>query len=214
MSRSIHKMRGDGFSFALVDTDITQNGTNSPSFANMTAGEEHIGRVLIAAITCHDDDADDSTFWPATCTIGGVTANKQAGDDLDSGGISVGAAVYSAIVPSGTTATVDITVAFSGTIDDWGCALFRATQINATPVDTDDSQLNEVQLDTSLARFAIFCAADLTGTNTSWSGGGNAQVALIRSEMIVGYDDAPLGGATDSYTVNNDGDAFAGAAYG
>ncbi len=206
---------GRGYSFALTDTDTTQNNTDSPSFSDLDAGNPVRGRILLAVITCHDDDADDDTFWPATCLIGGVTADKDV--SMDEGAATpntIGVAVYSAIVPDGATVTVSLTAAFSGVMDDWACALFRATGIEKTPVDIDGNEISDVELDTSAARFAVFGAVEQTGTNSSWSGGGNTAVAVNHGKMIIGYDDAPLGGATDSYTVDTSADVFAGAAYG
>lgn len=204
---------GSGFSFALVDTDTTQNNTNSPSFSGLTAGKSARQRLLFVVIVCNDADVADDTFWPETCTIGGITATKVASNDRGVAGKSLGVAIYNAFVPNGDAVTVDITVAFSGTMDDWACALFRATKVSETALDTGGTIVS-IELDTNGGKFALLGAADSDSTNTSWTGGGNTLVAVTHNKLIIGYDDAPLGGAADVYNVNVDGDAFSGAVFG
>ena len=204
---------GGGVSFVLTDTDITPTNTNSPSFTDMDAGASNGNRLIKAALCCFDDDADDATFWPATCTIGGVTATKDVSKSRSvAAPRSYGNAIYSAIVPNGTTATVAITIAFSGTMDKWGCALFRALGFNATPTDTDVSD-DQCTLNTSAAKFVIVNAIDNATPAADFTGGGNIQTAFLRDELTVAYDDAPLGGSADVYNSSS-GNAFSGAAYG
>ncbi len=212
---AIHKMRsGRIIPFALVDTDTTQNNTDSPSFSGLDAGAPVTNRVLIAVITCWDDDTEDATFWPATCTIGGVSATRRVYLVGSSTTKSIGAAIYSAVVPNGATVTVDITVTFTGTMDDWALALFRGVGIAETPVDTD-SDAFDVTLNTSAAKFAVFAGVDRTTPTGAWTiGGGNPITAVSHGNMSIGYDDAPLGGTTDTYDVAVDANAFVGAAFG
>ncbi len=202
MSRAIHKMRGRVSFVTLTDTDITQNNTNNPLFTDMDAGDADAARVLIAVIACQDASDDDSTFWPATCTIGGVTADNQVSMDTGFIGKAAGAAVYSAVVPNGTTATVDITINFfPGTMDDWVCALFRSPVVNVVPTPTDTG--SSVVLDTSSAKFVVLAGADKDGaTPGSFTGGGNMVEAVKHNAMVIAYDTAPLGGATDSYSAS------------
>lgn len=205
---------GGGFSFALVDTDTTQNNKDNPTFANMNAGVQGGGRLLIAVIVCIDTDINSSPTWPATCTIGGVTADKDVSNAASSAQPwSIGVAIYSAVVPSGATVNVAVTITFSGTMNDWACALFRTTRINKTPIDTDTG-LTGVDLNTAGAKFAVFGTADGVGAPPgSWTGGGNTMDAVAHNQIIIGYDDAPLGGAPDTYDAPG-GNVFAGASYG
>ena len=219
MSRAIHKMRGSVIpSVVFTGSDSAVNNTNTPSFANISVGEAFTGRVLIAAICYIDNDnEDDNTVWPATCTIGGVTATRRAFFEAFDTIYSFGVAIYSAVVPNGIIATVALTSTFSGTMDNWLCALFRGEDgVGAAPVDTDTGVSN-FTVDTSSATFVIAASVRHDDPIGNFSGGGNIQEAVKRNiagsrGLLVSYDNNPLGGVSDAYQVV-DADGFAGAAF-
>lgn len=188
---------GDFFSFALVDTDTTVNHTNTPSFSNLTAGTPQADRFLIAVITCTDNDIAASPGFPATCTIGGVTANRVVTSGVLGSGVMAGVALYSAIVPTGATVTVSLTSTFSGLMDDWALALFRATGAVTTPIDTDTGL--SADIDTRRTRFVVIGYSNLVESVSNPTGGGNITTAVVHNFMLIAYDDDPLGGSNDAY---------------
>ncbi len=217
MTLRVNNLSGGGpanFSFEHVSTNTSPSNTNTPSFTNMNAGDPGVGRVLIAVVEVRDDDVNDSTFWStATCTIGGVSATLRVGRGWSVPTHMVGVAIFTAIVPNGATATVnlDISADFSGTMDLWFCALFSAMGIDEIPVDTDDWS-DTITLDTSSAKVVLVGAVDSASTVNSITGGGNIVEAIKSTRFVVAYDKSPLGGVTDDYDCA-DANAMVGAAF-
>lgn len=205
------------FSFAEVDTAEASPGAgNSQTFSSMTAGAAATDRILIASIGWFDNGGFDNTFtW--SVTIGGVSATEVVTSFADGGTDGGGVGIFLASVPTGTTADVAVTLtSYAGSVDQWVCGLYRATKLNTTPTDTSTGTTN-ITMDTTGADFVIVPYSVQGGSVGDLTGGGNPTTSIINSTSPrcgCGYDDAPLGGATDTYDESlNGADVFVGAAF-
>lgn len=93
---------GGGVTFQTVLADTANTG--SFSFPSVAIGLPSASRRVVVALAYRGGGP------AATVTIGGVTASLDAGG----AGASTSAEIWSAVVPSGTTATVEITFTSAG----------------------------------------------------------------------------------------------------
>jgi hypothetical protein len=197
------------YSARITATDTSVVNTNSPTFAAMDAGTPHSDRLLIAAIHAQDAGTADITFTFAV-TIGGVSATAlQAG--VAGGGRTASCGLWYALVPDGPTVDVAVAVSgFSGTFDQWGCTLIRATGLaGLSPLDnaTEQAVNGILTLNTAGAKFAVVVFTDIDNnlsarTPTSSSGGSTLTVGHQQTRGLAYIDTTPSGANTD-YTINS-----------
>lgn len=113
-----------GSSLTFTATDVAtawQTGITPPAtFTNMAAGSASSDRILVAVIAVEGNALNGII---SAVTIGGVVATKNS--FIDSGAAGQGVYIYSAPVPTGTTATVII--ACTGFPSGIGVALGKIT---------------------------------------------------------------------------------------
>ncbi len=127
-----------------------------------------------------------------SATIGGISASLHVSNSNDSEGNEYFAAIFSAAVPTGTTANVVLT--FSGTLNDQtdvSIAVYRALYVeNTTAYDTDavdDDDSISLTLDTPSGGFVIACCG-VAPDNVS-----GVTVSVATEEGAVGYSSSLAG---------------------
>jgi hypothetical protein len=201
-------IRPRDFSVGISDTDEQPGAdTNTVTFSAMDAGVPRPDRVLIAAVHFRDG-TEDATF-SRPCTIGGVAATEVVAVGAAGGGGTAFCALYAALVPDGPTADVVVAVSgFSGTINDWGCTLVRATGlVSATAVETETDFFSGgvVALDTAGAKFAVVVCADINTDQSAklpYSQSG-ASVLTLGHRMARGlaFIDTKVAGTVTGYST-------------
>jgi hypothetical protein len=172
-------------------TTFTAGSTSPFTFSSLAIGTAAANRYVIVGIA---GTATPSAV--ASVTIGGVTAtpvvSQVAGNSV--------AAIYIALVPTGTTATIVVT--FTGATQKCSIGVWSATGISATPVGTASSTANPASLALTTVKggFAVaHMQVDSTGSYT-WT---NATKEYENSNMdgFTSYSGADALTTTTSLTI-------------
>lgn len=117
-------------SITYLDTDsVTDNDVFSKT---MQFGEAHARRYIFVVLTC-GDSGDDAFPSGVAVTIGGVTATQGVFVSSGAGTVWIGGA----LVPSGTSGTVQATVTYSATMNAIKVSTYRVTGLGSlTPAAT------------------------------------------------------------------------------
>lgn len=113
---------------SFVTNGMTPSGSNPYTFSGVSIGDAAGDRLVVVAIGW----GTSGTVTVSSATIGGVSASIAA----QTTGTNVGIALIYAVVPSGTTADIVVTMSTSGSRLYYG--VWRVTgQLSTTPYDTD-----------------------------------------------------------------------------
>jgi hypothetical protein len=155
-------------------TDLAESAANNAvyTFADLDAGAADADRYLAVAVTMSDDGLAAAA---TACTIGGQSATEAAGQSVAAASESNYAGVWIVKVPTGTTATVEVTG--NTTMQSCSVTLYRIIGIaSATPTDTDTASsavggLLSMDLDVQSGGVAIGAGVNADqGTAASWVG--------------------------------------------
>ena len=120
---------------------------------SVTFGDERSDRRMAAVIHWNEGG---SHFTLDSATIGGEAATIHVQRGHSGGSTGLGAAIISAVVPTGASGVVDCT--FSGATSNVSCGVYRLTGLSSgTPTDTDSDQSTVTTTDLSVT---ITVAAD------------------------------------------------------
>lgn len=153
----------------LHNTDNTSNYT----FSNVNIGDAAADRYVFLEITYASSGGTERSL--SSATIGGVAAKIHVDQSVDSSD-ALSAAIISALVPSGSTANIAISLSGSGGSVDIG--IYRVTSLGSdTAFDTAVSTnatgggLLSTTLDIPAGGFALACANfEINSAMTTWSG--------------------------------------------
>lgn len=110
-------------SIARTDQDGTNNANLTTwTYLGKSIGSVYPGRRIFVACSWEDGNSRE----PSTCSIGGVAATRH----MSTGSSQSGSAIFSALVPNGTTA--DIEIVMTGNTDDLMFAVYRAIDLIGT----------------------------------------------------------------------------------
>jgi hypothetical protein len=166
---------GGGGEFPLVFKDIQGIGVSAPSntFTSMALGDADTNRHIIVVVST-DRGASDRVV--SSVSIGGTSAAKQAEADSGVGAQTNSVSIWSAIVPTGTTADIEVT--YTGLVTRSVCAVYAAYRSDTTI--TTNSTSSDITEPLSVSSFDAgdYCVAavisgvsDLSVTPTiSWTG--------------------------------------------
>jgi hypothetical protein len=161
----------------------TSQGTTSGSsvtFSGIAIGTASADRVVLALVTMQLD----ATFG-ATCTIGGITATKLQEVYNTTAAPDIGCAIYAALVPTGTTANIVVTVSAGdgvvgiSTVAMTGGAIPTAASISDTDELTGSGAtitLAALTIPTSGGAVCVW-ANDTHATACAWTGMGEVSDA-------------------------------------
>jgi hypothetical protein len=120
--------------FSMVETAQGTNGTsgNSMTFTSLNVGSASSGRIILCLITSR---FNQSTATVGTVTIGGISATQVSGAQFSNATTQdLFTDAWYAVVPTGTTATVVVTLSFGGdTMDRTQVGLYAITGGLSTP---------------------------------------------------------------------------------
>lgn len=105
--------------------------SSSPSFTNAPVGTASIDRLVVVALSWY---VSGSSRTLSSATIGGIAATIV---DSESDGNESGVAIISAVVPTGTTATV--AMSFSGTVTRVSGGVYAVYNLKSTTATDADS---------------------------------------------------------------------------
>ena len=112
----------------FLGSNASTSAGSSQSFAGESLGVAASTREIFVAVSW---TAGVTTRTVSSATIGGIAATVRVQDGLSDGSSnSVGAAIISAAVPTGTTGTIAIT--FSGSVNE--CAIGKYRVLNRTSI--------------------------------------------------------------------------------
>ncbi|TGR84604.1 hypothetical protein EN866_32885 [Mesorhizobium sp. M2D.F.Ca.ET.223.01.1.1] len=112
----------------FLGSNASTSAGSSQSFAGESLGVAVSSREIFVAVSWKGGLLLRTL---SSATIGGVAATIRVQNGLtDGAGLSIGAAVISAVVPTGATGTIAIT--FSGSVDDCGIGKYRV--LNRTSI--------------------------------------------------------------------------------
>ena len=187
------------------------------TLAALAIGAASADRIVVVGITL----ATSTSGFPRSITgvtIGGIAATQIA---HVLGTQWMTAAIFAAVVPSGTTATVEITL--NGNAGRIACDVWTMTEASITPADTaTDSNASSdpsVSIDIPAGGACIACAGSAAVTTTSWSGlTEDADAALEAFTTHTAASDtfvaAQTGKSVSANFAFNDDNAMAVASFG
>lgn len=155
----------DPASFAYL-TDL-QNLTalTTYTFSSVSLGAAASTRVIVVFV----QGVRSSGASVSSCTVGGVSATRIETESST----NFPGALFTAVVPSGTTG--DIVVTFNGTMSECAIGVYRATGMSATPADwelkSDGSSASET-LTVDVVEGGAVASFALRGNNNNltWTG--------------------------------------------
>lgn len=116
----------------VASVSVTDNVGTIYTFSGVNFGSPFSSRVLIACIALRGAAA--SAMDQITCTIGGVSATGNDDGEFRASGPSIGAGIWAAEVPSGSSG--DVVVDWTGQVGTHrSLVLLSARRIDATPFD-------------------------------------------------------------------------------
>ena len=187
-----------------------QTNTNTPTFS-VDLGAAGTKQVIVAFAM---RDAAISDGFTVSATLDGDAMTELQDDGLFDGvNTTIAASLYVIETTKGGVLNIVATVAgFTGTLDRCSAAVFVATGLNPTPIDTlsDSSALGgyELALDTTGATLVVVAGSRFSGT-VGLSGGGALTSVVAANSLGIAYDRAPDG---DPYTSS--GNVLVGASFG
>lgn len=207
-----------GVSLVHTNENSTVNSNtrtvSSANFGAVASGSRH----LIAVFTFDDNDVNDSTMT-FSVTIGGQSAtvvNSNTGSDSDPyGSTSGGTLIAIASENTATSGDVVLTISgFSGTMDGYGMALYRAVNLSSATPTTTPTGGTDITLVVPTNGFGVVGAVDtqislgntgsFTGTDavTAYSGGvGAAMLRKVSGSVVHDASNATdFVGATWTFT--------------
>lgn len=200
---------GGGATINFLSTVSSSADGTAYAFSGVDLGTASAGRFIIIPVSVF---AADPSLGATSLIVGGVTATRNA--DVANG--TKKQAIYSAIVPTGATANISLsmaTVASSVILD-----VYRATVDSTTPVDTASDTGSSVVIlpDLAVQSGGIVVAASYQFTTgavaATWTGGD--ALTLDSGGVLDGQRLASYHISVTSTTTTNDITACAAAASG
>lgn len=176
---------GVGFEDPSITFVSSASNTNSDSYsASMDIGDAARGLVkhVIVAVSGADDDATDDTFT-VSGTVDGVSLTQVVEETFSTTGPSFSSNfswIGIAAVSSAGSKTVAITLSgFSGAMDDWTIAVYRAVGLSsatATATGQDNATGASVTMDVPANGFGVVTAS-------SERGDGNINITNLADDV-------------------------------
>lgn len=168
--------------FVSFGSAKAQSASGGPTdVTNMQIGTAAANRTVIAAVAINDSRATE----PTSVSIGGVTATQRfIGRNSSAGGTPTSVAFWTATVPTGTTATVQ--VGTGGTTDFLGVATFYAYGLDSQNVFSATSSITDPASGNIIvpeSRFAIAVAISggASGATATWTNATEAFDSVVVS---------------------------------
>ena len=198
------------FAFAQVAT-ATANNTNSPNFGSLSIGAAHQHRTVLLALGYNDTSVGAANLTDVVISVNGVPTPYvlwSATGSSDTRAVALG----SILVPLGTTATITAAATFTGTMDSWALAVFRAVSLNSIYPVADKIGSDDLTINTAGGRFVLLASADNSLAPGSYTGGGSPTLSISNGFSGAGYDASPTGAST-VYSAANDTDRYGAAVF-
>jgi hypothetical protein len=188
---------------AVTFTDSDSSGSNSTTytFTGLSIGTASATRYVIAGFAAEGGSPTAAT----NVTIGGVSATLLAG----TGGY---AAIYIALVPTGTTATVAITLNAEASrcgVGVWTAANLSSASAQDTLTDTSDPLSGTIDVPREGAVIAIAAHGNSNGHLFTWTGatedaefdrGTNRTMSVAHDEVAAGETGRTVSATTTTST--------------
>lgn len=153
------------------------------TFASQSLGDAAENRYIIVAIKTRDSGNSAKTI--NSVTIGGIPATIVVQRQNNAANSSI-AGIAIALVPTGTTG--DIVITFSEEMLRCGIGVYRAIDINPTPIDIGSSVASNptYSIDIPAGGFAIGAVANSNSNDSSavWSGITEKYDSIVESVML------------------------------
>lgn len=179
---------------AYTDTGVDTTDTTTFTFTNRAVGTAAADRKVIVGV--YSRISSGTTLAVSGMTIGGITANLVTGTNntLIDGATSSHTSIWEADVPTGTTATVVVTMNL--TAQRCAIAVWSGTGITVLPPTSDVAVYGQ----TTNINTAVSLNADVTATSVAVAIAGWAATPLTSSWTGMSEDvDAPV--ETNTYTA-------------
>jgi hypothetical protein len=203
---------GAGLS-AFTFASASDSNTNNPSFS-FDLGPAGT-KTVICVFACSDSNGSDPWDW-GTGSVGGEAftyvipgGEENAGNGaLFTGGVTIRALQTSL----GGVQTVTIPIQnYVGPMNTHQAMLVVARGVSATPISVDNG--DNFTISTVGARLVV--GGCVNGTAPGNMTGPGTEVTLVATSQIsIGYDLAPAGGASDVYSFSGTKYVIAGASFG
>jgi len=200
--------------FMATKTAIFLQTTDVGSGATATGvnfGSEDSGRRIVCAVHWAEGGTHRTL---SSATIGGVSATIHVQRGHTGGVTGLGAAIISAIVPTGTSGTVDLN--FSGSVTDSYIGTYRLTGFILGATGSDEHQTTTALLSVNIATSSggIIIAAytgstNTVGTGVSWTGATElydaANTTRVSSAFVSGLSSGTQTVTATQGTISNSG---------
>lgn len=157
-----------GPAFSILSSGINTANQIEYTFSSLSFGAAATDRLLIVAVTS-GGVLDPATLLSAT--IGGVSATIHAQANNTGNSVNGHAAVFSALVPTGTSGSVVVTWDGAGAMGNTAYALYRATGlVSSTPTDTATAAGTSptMSIDRANNGFIVAAAAGVNASDFTW----------------------------------------------
>jgi hypothetical protein len=164
----------------------------SYSFTSQAIGAEDNSRCVVVAVIGRAGGALDVS----SVTVGGISATlARAG-----GGVELPVELWIARVPTGTTATIDVT--FTGTSNFCAIGVWSVTNIDSlTPTDTAASSIGSILIDVEAVGIIVAVSSSLNGATSTWTNATERYDAAIGGVGSSGADYQAMAGAESNRSI-------------
>lgn len=212
---------GSGGFGAITISTASASNTNNPSF-NIDLGPAGT-KTVICVFACFDTAGTDPWDW-GTGSVGGeaFTYVIPGGEENAGNGFAVtgGVTVRALQTSLGGVQTITIPILnFAGSMSSHQMMTAVARGVSATPISVDNgdnqgaSNGDNFTISTVGARIVVGgCAAG--AAPGSMTGPGSEVTVVSTSNISIGYDLSPAGGASDVYSFSGTKYVIAGASFG
>ncbi|MPY72880.1 MAG: hypothetical protein GEU87_01335 [Alphaproteobacteria bacterium] len=196
-------------------TDSGEDGANLTiyTFAAKAIGAADAGRVVAVSIHGRTGTSGKTIL---SVTIGGVAATQRVFAEGGPGTVRNQCAVWTANVPTGTTA--DVVVTWSAEVVTCAITVYRLEISSETPTDTatdilDTAEVLTLNLDVAAGGIIIAAATNgVAASSATWAGITERHDALIENLNYSSAADSFVSGGTENLTVTMAPNASDGAA--
>lgn len=212
---------GSGGLGAITISTASDANTNNPSFS-IDLGPAGT-KTVICVFGCYDTIGTDPWGW-GTGSVGGEAFTYTiSGGEENAGngfGLTAGVTIRALQTTLGGVQTITIPISgFSSTINDHAMMAVVARGISATPISVDNgdnegaSNGDNFTISTAGARIVVGGCASGSAPG-SMTGPGSEVTVVATSQISIGYDLSPAGGASDVYSFSGSKYVIAGASFG
>lgn len=183
--------------------------TSTPSFASLTIGTADPTRVVIVGLGFSKSSGSWGANPISSVTIGGVSATQVGSQVLTPVGVDTVVSFYIAAVPTGTTATVAVTLAANtqrGFVSVWSATNLMSSTPTATNSATGTSSGPSASLTIPSLGFGLGFVMGRGASNT-WTNLTERNDQAVGADTASGADSTTAGTPTISTTTNSQSDS-------